>query len=189
MIQQYKRASKTVAIILLIAVSGTVSGCLWAPDLAGVRKDIERQLPGAHFDRKIELTLGRVAIGLARLITRFVPDAREAGQYLSDINRIAIAVYETEEMPSPMTVSMPKSLKKLQERDDWEVAVRICQDDESIWLLCRTEEEEIREVFLVVLSDEELVLVRSEGRLDRVVAAAISEAGKHAGLPSLKDAF
>lgn len=183
------RASTAVIIVLLIAVAGTASGCLWAPDLAGVRKDIERQLPGVHFDRKIELTLGRVAIGFARLITRFVPEAREAGKYLHDINRVAIAVYETEDMPAPINVSMPKSLKKLKEKDDWELAVRVCQDDESVWLLCRTENDEIREVFLVVLSDEKLVIVRSKGRLDRVVAAAISEAGEHSGLPSLKDAF
>jgi len=184
-----KRASTAITIVLLVAISGTVSGCLWAPDLAGVRKDIERQLPGVHFEKKIELTLGRVAIAFARLITRFVPEAREAGQYLHDINRVAIAVYETERMPAPITVSMPKSLKKLRERDDWELAVRVCQDDESIWLLCRTEKDEIREVFLVVLSEDELVIVRSKGRLDRVVAAAISEAGEHTGLPSLEDAF
>jgi hypothetical protein len=189
MIMYKNRASTAVIIALLIAVAGTVSGCLWAPDLAGVRKDIERQLPGVHFEKKIELTLGRVAIAFARLITRFVPEAREAGRYLHDINRVAIAVYETEAMPAPITVSMPKSLKRLKEKDDWELAVRTCQDDESMWLLCRIEKDEIREVFLVVLSEDELVIVRSKGRLDRVVAAAIYEAGKHSGLPSLEDAF
>jgi hypothetical protein len=170
-------------------MSGTVSGCLWAPDLSAVRRDIERQLPGARFNRKIELTLGRISLAFTRLITRFVPAARDAGEYLHDVKRIEIAIYEIELVPTPMSVSMPEPLRRLQEEGGWELAVRVNQDDESVWLLYRAENDTVTELYLVVLSDKELILVKTEGRLERIVAAVLSESPELAELPTLKDAF
>lgn len=185
----HKRALNLVAVVLLLAVVGASSGCLWAPDLAGVRNDIERQIPGASFDKEIELTLGPMSLLVARLVVRIVPSAREAGDYLRDVSRVEVAVYNAEEMPDTRAVSMPERLKKLLEEEDWELAVKICDEDELLWLLYRIDGDTIKEMYVVVLNDENLLLVKIKGRLERLVAHALKESGALKDLPETKGPF
>jgi len=148
-------------------------GCFWAPELAGVRRDIEAQLPDATFDKNIELSLGPLTMKFARLVTGLIPDAREARGYLKDVNRVEIAVYEAH-LKEPAPLRTPERLRSLLD-DGWELAVRVRETDEAVWLLYRADEESIREVFIVVLNTDELVLVRARGRLERLVAHALRE--------------
>jgi len=178
-----RRVLTVIAIVLSIAVIGASTGCLWAPDLAMVRKDIERQLPGVNFDKEIELTLGPISLAFARMLTGIVPDAREASGYLQDVSRLELAVYNTEDMPPAGTVSMPERLQKMQESEGWELAVRMRDDDEVAWILYRLDDESIKELYVVILSNDELVLVKAEGRLERLVARALSESGAMKGIP------
>jgi hypothetical protein len=179
---QKRRALTLIAVVLLIAVLGASSGCLWAPDLAMVRKDIERQLPGVNFDKEIELTLGPISLAFARLVARIVPDGHEAGGYLRDVRRLELAVYNTEDMPPAHTVSMPERLQKMQESEGWEMAVKVRDDNEVVWVLYRLDDESIKELYVVVLGGEQLVLVKAEGRLERLVARALSESGAMKGI-------
>jgi hypothetical protein len=173
----YRRALIPIAIVVLLAVAAATSGCLWAPDLAMVRKDIERQLPGASFEKEIELTLGPISLTFARLITRVVPDAREASGYLRDVSRIELAVYNAERVPPARDVKMPERLKEMTSGEDWEMAVKIRDNDELVWVFYRMEDEAVRELYVVSLDDDELVMVRAEGRLERLVARALRETG------------
>jgi hypothetical protein len=185
----YRRALTPIAIVVLIAIIGAASGCLWAPDLAMVRKDIERQLPGVSFDKEIELTLGPISLAFARLLTRVSPDAQDASGYLQDVSRIELAVYNTEDMPPANTVSMPRRLKKMTESEGWELAVKVRDDDELAWVLYRLDDDAVRELYVVVVSDDELVMVKAEGRLERLVARALSDSGALKGLPDISDSI
>lgn len=172
-----RRASNAVAVLFLLAVACSVEGCLWAPDLVKIRKDIQRQLPEARFEKKIELTLGPLSMILVRQVTKWVPDAREAYDYLRDLSRIELAIYETERKPSTMTVSLPGKLQNLLEREEWELALKVSSDNELVWLLYRIDRNTIREAYLVVMNDDELIMVKTEGRLERLIARALSESG------------
>ena len=178
----YKKILTPVVIVVLLAVAATSLGCMWAPGLAQVRRDLERQLPGAHFEKDIELTLGPVSLAFARLFTRLVPDAREASGYLSDVSRIELAVYAADRIPSAMDVTMPHRLKELEANEDWEMAVRIRDKDELAWILYRTDDEDIKELYVVILDQNELVMVRAEGNLERLVARALNETGTMSGI-------
>ena len=186
---QYRRAITPIAIVILIVVVGAASGCLWAPDLAMVRKDIERQLPGVSFDKEIELTLGPISLAFARLITRITPDAQDASSYLRDVSRIELAVYNTENMPPANAVTMPERLKKMTESEGWELAVKVRDQDELAWVLYRLDDDTIRELYVVVVSDEELIMVKAEGRLERLVARALSDTGALKGLSDNHDSI
>ena len=182
---QYRcRAPVLIVIALLIAAGGTSSGCLWTPELANVRRDIERQIPQARFDKEIELSLGPLSLAFARLVTRFVPDAREARSYLRDVRRIQIAVYNAQDLPPTSGVEMPAALRELQEHG-WVTAVRVRDGEELVWILYRLDKESVRELYVVALDHEELVLVRATGRLESLVARALQESGDTPGLPRL----
>ncbi len=178
----YKKILTPVVIVVLLAVAATSLGCMWAPGLAQVRRDLERQLPGAHFEKDIELTLGPVSLAFARLFTRMVPDAKEASGYLSDVSKIELAVYQTNRMPSAMDVSMPHRLQELEANEDWEMAVRIRDKNELAWILYRMDDENIKELYVVILNQNELVMVRAEGNLERLVARALNHTGTMSGI-------
>lgn len=183
-----KQTMKAMVIVLLLVIAGTTTGCLWAPNLAMVREDIEQQLPGVHFDKQIELTLGRASLQFARLITAFVPDARKARHYLRDVNRVELAVYNVDRM-SEGNVLMPGRLKTMQEQEGWELAVKVHEDNNLVWVLYRIDGEKIKEIFVVVLGDGDLVMVKAQGRLERLVAYALTESGAMKGLPDSEHSF
>ena len=184
---QYRRSPTPIVILLLIVIAGAASGCLWAPDLAMVRKDIEHQLPGVRFDKEIELSLGPISLAFTRLLTRITPDAGDASGYLKDVSRIELAVYNTQDMPPASTVTMPDRLQKMTESEGWELAVKVRDDDELAWILYRLDDETVRELYVVVMSDEELVMVKAEGHLEHLVARALSDSGALKGLPDAHD--
>jgi hypothetical protein len=86
--------NRTRALVTAVLAAATLAtpGCLWAPELSSVRRDIERQLPDASFDKEFELSLGPVTLAFARLVTCLIPPAREARQYLRDVSRVQVAV-------------------------------------------------------------------------------------------------
>jgi hypothetical protein len=166
------------ALLLMLTVT---SGCLWAPDLDRVRQEIEIQLPGAHFQKEFALSLGPVTLGLARAVTAVVPRADLAGQYLRDIRRVKVAVYKVKNVPRFEALRTPEHLTALLETDDWELAVRVHERrDEAVWVLCRADDnDKLREVYVVALTGDELVLVRASGNIERLVAKAMKERRAH----------
>lgn len=70
------------------------------------------------------------------------------GNTSAEIRRVKLAVYNVEKMPPGADIEMPKRLTKLLEKDDWDLAARIREDDE-------------------------LVLVRASGHIDRLLALAM----------------
>jgi len=173
---------RTVVIALLLAlVVPTGSGCVWTPELARVKDDIERQLPDAHFEKEFSLSLGPIALGLARIVTRLVPDTGDARVYLKDVHRVQVAVYNTS-TSTIGNVRMPQRLRRMAE-DGWETAIRARQDDGVVWVMYRADEESVRELYVVVLDDEELVIVKASGRLERLLARALMESDDIPGVP------
>jgi CheY-like chemotaxis protein len=166
---------QSILILSIVLIVTTCSGCLWAPELDGIRKDIERQLPGASFHREFALSVGPITLGLARTIVRLVPDAAEAREYLEDVRSVKVAIYDASNLPIDADLTMPKKLASLIEEDGWEVAARVNQDNENVWLLYRAEEDSIKDIYVVVLSDDELVLIRAHGNIDHLAAKAMRD--------------
>lgn len=175
-----KRTRTLAAIAAVVLLSAP--GCLWAPELSRVRSDIQGQLPGASFQKTVELTLGPLELALARLVTAAIPEARQARTYLRDLSRVQIGIYEAD-VDSLENLRMPQRLQSLLD-DGWEVAVRVREAEESVWLLCRADEETVREVFIVVLNADELVMVKARGRLENLVSAALRESRGAGGFMS-----
>ena len=60
------------------------------------------------------------------------------------------------------------------------MAIKIREPGESVWVMFRADDDEIREVYIIALSPDELVLVKARGRLDRLFAKVMEENG-HVG--------
>jgi hypothetical protein len=166
--------------LALLALSLVVpsSGCLWAPELSQIQREIERQLPGSSFEREVRLSLGPVSLGLARFVTRvipdsYVPEAGEANAYLKEVRRVQIALYRTITLPPLESVRMPEPLRLLIHNENWHLAVKNQKTDELTWVLTRMEDELVRDIYVVLLDVKQLALVRVEGRMDELLAKAM----------------
>jgi len=159
----------------VVAVVLSVSGCLWAPDLDRVRKDLEKQMPGVEFDRRIALSLGPIAMTFVRGALALAPDTREAAGYVRDVHSVGVAVYTARNLPRDFDVRLPKAIEELVEDGGWEIAVKTRDDGEAVWILCSMEGDAIKGLYVVALDEEELVLVRAKGRLEEMFKKAIRE--------------
>ena len=165
------------------SAAALVARCFWAPELSGVRRDLQDQLPGASFDKNVEFSFGPVVLTFVRLVTGLIPGAREARPWLSGVSRVQIGVYDAH-VDSAAGLRMPKRLQSLID-DGWETAIRVRDDDEAVWVLYRPDGDDQRDIRRR-LDDEELVLVKARGRLERLVAAALDQAkGNHHFMRSL----
>ncbi|NIM18844.1 MAG: DUF4252 domain-containing protein [Candidatus Latescibacteria bacterium] len=152
------------------------SGCLWAPSLERLKKEIENQIPEARFDKEVALTLGPVSIGIARVVTRFIPETKEARPYLKNVRKVELAVYNTKSLPPLDGLRFPARLKSLVEQDNWDVAVKVRQEDELVWILVHERRNQIDAAFVVVINHENLVLMRLKGQLNEIVLRSLKEA-------------
>ncbi len=160
-----------VAVILCFV---TANGCMWAPELTDVKQDIAQQLPDTQFHKNVTLSFGPLTLALARVVTGLIPDAREARRYLRDVSHVQIAVYDIERSEALKSVDTPSKLEGLLE-DGWEMAARVRDDDEVVWLLYRMDDESVRQIFVVVLDDDQLVMVKASGHLEKLMARALEE--------------
>jgi hypothetical protein len=167
--------SRIRSVVLALALVMLASpGCFWSGELAGVRHDFEAQMPGASFNKNIELSFGPLMLSAARLVTGLVPGAREARAWMRGLSRVQVGVYDVD-VDSMPDLQMPRRLQSLLD-DGWETAVRVRDHNEAVWLLYRPDGDRVREIFVVVLTEDELVLVKAKGKLEKLVAAALSEA-------------
>jgi hypothetical protein len=82
---------------------------------------------------------------------------------------------------------MPDKLKKMQSDEGWEMAVKVREEDEVVWVLYQLDDEKIKQLYVVVVNDDELVMVRARGNLHRLLARALKESGGVKGLPHIND--
>jgi hypothetical protein len=174
-------------LLALVAVTMLFSGCfsLSARELAEVRRELENQMPEARFEKEIELSLGRMTMGTVKWLCLVIPDAREARKYLKDISGVSVAVYEVESLPPLNEVELPKRLKRLLEDKGWDVLIKAREEDQIVWILYQERRSSIRNLYVLALEPDELVLMSLRGRLDRLFAQALEESDTRKLVPGL----
>lgn len=171
-----RRQFVVLGVLLVVATSGT--GCLWAPEMGRLRRDIEAQVPGARFRSEVKLTLGPWSLGLARLLTSVVPPAvlppaHEANGYLQGLGRVQMAVYRTRSLPPLDGLRLPAQLRQMIAEAGWRVVVKVRDARQAVWVLEQDEGDGIRDLYIVALDSKRLVLLRVEGLVDRLFTQAM----------------
>ncbi|MCB0720266.1 MAG: DUF4252 domain-containing protein [Bacteroidetes bacterium] len=163
--------SAVLAGLLLVT---SLSGCFYSREMARTRHDIERVNPGLDFKRGMSMNLGPFSLRLARWILRRVDDedAWEATEYLSEVRRVKVGIYPRRDSRGELS-RMP-TLRRFESRG-WELAVRANEEGESVMIYYRERHDTVSDMFAVVVSDDELVVARIEGRLNRLLEKAMSD--------------
>lgn len=162
----------TLALVLLAA-----SGCMFhTPGLAKQRQALERQIPGAEFDRTIGLKFGRISLGLARSIARASLDdsddeeSRQVIALLRKIKGVQVGLYRTIELPPIDTRTFRLPSDDQLRGDGWYVAAEIRGEDHVAWALAKNDARGIvRQIQVGALDEDELVLVRVRGNVQEML--------------------
>jgi hypothetical protein len=169
-----QRRNRLIRIAVVLLIPLLLTGCFRARALERVAEEISWQFPEADFEREFSISLGSMAIGVARLACSFSEETREAREYMTGIKRVQVAVYKVRHLPSIEDAEMPERLTELLD-DDWEVVVKTSEPDERVWILFREDGERISDMHVTVLGEDELVLVRISGHLDEVFEQALED--------------
>ncbi len=165
-------ASLTLSLVLL-----TGAGCLWTPDLDQVQRMVARQIEPATMKTEVRLSLGPGALSLARLVTVFADVDPEARSYLAHIDHVDINVQKISGLSSVKDVDWPDDVMKRLEAEGWEILVKARENDEIVFVLYKPHRNTIRQMYVMALSLDELVLVKIDGSLDAMMAQAMEDHG------------
>lgn len=156
-------------LIPLVLVALVAGGCMHAASLNGLRHDIESEVDGARFESEMQLTLGRISLGLARVI---IPDEEmdEEMAVLKEVKKVEIAVYETITLPARAegqpAIPGYESLK----RKGWQTIMTTTESDGGrAWVLARRRDGSFREILVGALDRDELTMVKIHGDVGRMI--------------------
>jgi len=162
-------------VLLIIVLSVPHSGCFYSREISQVRRDIARAYPDAHYKRGLVVSLGPLSLHTIGWIAGLVPEeeAQMASDYLSEIRKVQVGVFDAEYGVSTEGLDI-SSLRRFQ-HGNWEVAAKIRDDEELVWVLYREHHDTVRDIFVVVLSEEDMVLARVEGHLNRLLTRVMDD--------------
>ena len=162
------RRSLLIALLLL-TVGVSTTGCFYSRELSQTRRDLERHYPEARFDQEVVVSLGPASLRTLGWLIGLAPadEAQMAKDYLREIDRVKVGVYHVEHLPD-LDDFDPPALRRFRD-DGWEVAVKTREDDEIVWVMYRERHNTVRDIYTIVLTDEELVLARVKGHLNRLL--------------------
>ena len=160
--------------ILLLSVCLVSSGCIYTSEISKTRKDIEQETD-SDFDTGIVLSMGPGLFHTAGWITRYVDDedAQTASRVAYGIRRVKAGIYPVESIPDLEAFDIPKMDRF--KRKGWKPALKVEDRDEVSWLLYRERNGRVHDLFVVALTEDELVLARLQGNLDELLNMALIE--------------
>ena len=161
---------------IFLCLSLFLSGCLMSREMAHVKRDIESEFPGVELEKEVEITVeSGVFTSVGRILGRVADDddVYMASRYIQELRRVKVGVYKIRRFPE----NEPMNLLGLTrfEEDGWELATQVRDRDEMIWVLYREWYDEVRDMFVLVMNDDELVLIRMEGALDHLLEKVIAD--------------
>lgn len=153
---------KHARLLTLLLVLPLLVGCFHARSLNETRLDIERNWPGADFESEFQFTVGRLGMAIVRSLAD-----DESRDLMKSVRKVEIGVYFAESLPEGSYA--PATLPKLFALDDWKTLTSVRSEDSLALVLARFRDENVRDMMVVVLEDEEMVLIRLRGDLQKML--------------------
>ena len=161
------------------------TGCIRASGLEHFVDAIAAESPDVRLHKEVSLSLGSMSLGAVRFAVGLSgdDDAEEAGRYLAQVDRIQLVVYTLDSPLDRRQLRLPRELALELEDEGWELLVRANEPDDMAWIHYRADDKDrVRDLMILAVDNEDLVIVRLSGRLDQLFAEAMKD---HHGLTSM----
>lgn len=165
-------------IIITLAASFLLSGCIAVDGyFKNVRNKVFSSVEG-DFQREVEFSLGAAAITLSTVAVSLSDAPDFTDDMLRKIDRVQIGIYKNLDWNKykPNFNSLRAITSDLKE-DGYEFIVRSIDRDEMAAVMIKTNDYRIKEMFVVAVNDEELIMTQVFGDLDELIEIVIREEG------------
>ncbi|MDZ4700504.1 MAG: DUF4252 domain-containing protein [Rhodothermales bacterium] len=166
---------RIATLLPALLLAAFTAGCGHLNEMSALRRDIAEQTH-TKFDPGVAFSLGPGMTQTASWITRHVDDsdAYLVSRALRDVRRIKGAVYPLDDA-GDLDALDARTLPHFT-RNGWELALKTVDHGDVSWVFYRERRGSVRDLYTVVLTDSELVLVRVQGHLNALLDLAIEEA-------------
>lgn len=168
--------NRLLAAFLFVAILPMLSGCIYSRELSQSKRTIERGYPELDIDKRFTLALGPRSLHTVGWIARRIPEqeTQQAATYLRTLDRVKVAIYDVDYYDEHSR-SNHAAVADF-EKNGWTLAVRANEDSEAVWVLYRADyKEDVRDIKVVVLGEDELVIARIEGHLNELLEQLVED--------------
>jgi hypothetical protein len=158
-------------------------GCLAAPGCLAhrapkkVEAEIESQL-GEPLERESGVKLGWMSTHLVAGIVGHVESNGRDDLDFGDITGISVVTYQRPAHPAGTRSPSPRLDPRRMGFGDWETVLDIRGGGEQTLALARCGRSKVHEMVLLSIEDDEVVVVRVRGRVDRLLTKLLRGAGE-----------
>jgi uncharacterized protein DUF4252 len=147
----------------------TLTGCFAYRGPRGIEDSLERSL-GVELKRDVGIKLGPVS---TRFVASFASDDGDAELDFHDLTSVGVVVFERgAERERPVRRIAPRDLGL----SGYETMLSASDGDDQVLILAKPHGDSIRELVLLAVDADEVVVARLTGHLDRLLARAMDEA-------------
>lgn len=130
------------------------------------------------FDRQIEFSVGPVGFFVASQFVKFADTEENVDEMLSKVKNIHIGIYDRLSNNSMPSLSLIKTISNSIIDEDWKPLVKSIDGNEMVSVFVKDiNAEDIEELFVITLTNDELVLVKLQGSLGSIIEIIIREHG------------
>lgn len=169
--------SSRAGLALVLAVLFASSGCM-SLEMTRLRNHIDRDVPEAEIGKGFALSFGFFTMGTARTALALSDDGDEstamARALLRNVRRVKIGRYDVHGRIALDEISTPSVFEAYEDRG-WIPVVTTREPDEVVWVMAKEKHDDLRDLLVVVLSEDELVVAKMSGNLTKAVVAAMQE--------------
>lgn len=172
--------TRSIGIAAVLTLLTLVPGCIRPVGPGDLKRELSAEA-GVELNKEVGVTVTRSGIWLARQIMRMTD---EPLPQLKGLRRVEVGVYRVESQRRNFDPAAGLDLNRFA---DWSPMVRMREDGEDVAVLTREKNGSIRNMLVVVAGEDEWVLVRLSGRLDRVIESSLQFAFDEIDRPELYD--
>ena len=166
-----------IVILAVLVMMPLLSGCFMSREMSQLKRDVERQHPNLELKRNFVLNVGSGTIHMAESVVGLIDreETRLAGAYLHDMDRIRVGIYDVRWNGDARrrTIDLDRILRLNQRR--WEKAIVVRDTDLSAQLYYRSHRGTVRGLYLIAFHDNQLVAVRVQGNMQRILRRFLEE--------------
>lgn len=164
--------------LLLLGIAILSSGCIGVNrEFKNIRSQILDNLDD-DFDRQIEFSVGPVGFFVASQFVKFADTEENIDEILSKVKSVHIGIYDRLSNFSKPSLSILKSISAGLVKEDWKTLVKTIAGNEMVGVFVKDEfNDDIEELFIVTLTNDELIMVKLQGSLGSIIEIIIREHG------------
>jgi hypothetical protein len=165
-----------ISVICLGIAIYCFTGCI-PVGFSNTNWEIHKQIEPLNLKPVLSLDLGPFAMAIIRNAAANADENDEAVEYLKEIRKIRIGIYETADSePEQPDVDLDIVVQGLK-TSRWQLFLKARDKNERVVMFYRLKKDRLDSLAVIALSGHELVAVELAGNLERIVEKAIRDQG------------